>query len=50
MTTEIMVGVLELIRCLPEIGHRRADVRVASRVTLGMGRVRPNPSTAVPKQ
>src|SRR5438874_12131705 len=25
MTTEIMVGVLGLIRCLPEIGHRRAD-------------------------
>ena len=32
MTTEIMVGVLELIRSLPEIGHRRSDVRVALRV------------------
>ena len=37
MTTEIMVGVLELICRLPEIGHRRSDVRVALRVTLRHG-------------
>ena len=34
ITTEIMVGVLELIRRLSEIGHRRADVRVALWVPL----------------
>jgi hypothetical protein len=37
MTTEIMVGALELIRRLPEIGHRRSDVRVALRVPLRHG-------------